>query len=793
MEATSTAPSEASCAIPPIQCKNAEMYGSINTLIYEYLEVNGLEQSLKTFARECASKNLPCPALSPVKCAFTHYDGDQLLKHFDNGTLGPFLALWGQFQNHIQVTSEDMKKLEVYLRVHFAIYPKAKSLPEEEQVQAMTELKSFFEQNSATLSNDATILPLFALPFVADPRPHPIFKDLFQDSWTGKLRSQLKTTVNKYFELLQENISSHCQLAKMVEKGSIKKVGVGIQAAIPVEKKSSISRSNTVVVAGPKEEVGGGQLHKMAEAAVDYHRSRFWKMVQIHTIVRQTLGEMRENYIKLLSKFAIRISNTRAICNLFVLFNLSEVSSVLVATLERTLQMNSQTLDLILQQCHAVYPALFASSPPTSSKSYLAHFKSVSSCPPPHHFEHSPVSLIFSTLPDVSINCLNMSLIKTTLTSTITLPTQKLCLLQGIRWLLTRSPPSQRSAALSLLITSDIFFLNPPASPKTLLAPLLSPPSYLKESLSRLLNTFASFISGRQYLTSSSAVISILIKSLPTFDSSPSSSFICHMIVATLQKLSLRREMRLYMIEHQVIPWMVRYMKTELDSTEANSSISKMIHLKSKNNNSPPPPEPSSYLMEYSWALLMNLCLHPESIQSSLKVDFEFLHCIITMLSCRSTEYTPYVLSTFFSLLRDAKFFDKAKSMDFPVKVGPFLPYQPSDIQRHLNHLFHKLEDSSCEKLDATGETDYDDSDNPDPEEVEPELELPESWIAEQNSESLTGDELLIKEYMTPKEQPLLPVVSKTPPPPPLEDSGAASSFSYHTSRDDSVETPPSK
>lgn len=154
-----------------------------------------------------------------MKAAFTHYDGDYLLKSFDEGDLETFLKIWRQFQNHIQVTSEDMKKLEVYIRVHFAIYPKAHNQSESKQTHAMQLLKTFFEDNSASLSSDATILPLFALPFVADPRPHPVFKDLFHDNWTSKLRAQLETTVNKYFELLQENIQNHCKLASIVAKG----------------------------------------------------------------------------------------------------------------------------------------------------------------------------------------------------------------------------------------------------------------------------------------------------------------------------------------------------------------------------------------------------------------------------------------------------------------------------------------------------------------------------------------------------------------------------------------------
>jgi len=73
-----------------------------------------------------------------------------------------------------------MKKLEVYLRVYFGIFPKANGGSEEQQVQAMSHLKNYFEENSGELSKDPTILPLFALPFVQDPKTHPVFKELLQ-------------------------------------------------------------------------------------------------------------------------------------------------------------------------------------------------------------------------------------------------------------------------------------------------------------------------------------------------------------------------------------------------------------------------------------------------------------------------------------------------------------------------------------------------------------------------------------------------------------------------------------
>jgi hypothetical protein len=73
-----------------------------------------------------------------------------------------------------------MKKLEVYLRVHFAIWAKVHEESEAAQKEAMSSLKLYFEEQANTLSTDPSILPLLALPFVSDPRTHPVFSELFE-------------------------------------------------------------------------------------------------------------------------------------------------------------------------------------------------------------------------------------------------------------------------------------------------------------------------------------------------------------------------------------------------------------------------------------------------------------------------------------------------------------------------------------------------------------------------------------------------------------------------------------
>jgi len=281
----------------------------------------------------------------------------------------------------------------------------------------------------------------------------------------------------------------------------------------------------------------------------------------------------------------------------------------------------------------------------------------------------SDISLMFLGISDIGPNTLNYEKIKVDLMSDSVNQTVKLCIMQALRWMVTKTSSDARSQVMASFSEHDILGIQSkkPELRHKLFSCLLSPsPTYLKESLSRFVNALASLCGGRNYLTSTDYVIDILIKSLSTFKSQEE-SFICHMVVATLQKLSLRKAMRLTMIEQGVIPWVVKYIKTELDRDiirdevsqiaieyvrDSNIELTKPQNVAASGGNNGGTASNTSnngsrsdfygdsfnnYLMEYAWALLMNLCLHDESIPSAQSVDYDFLNCIVTMLTNKSS------------------------------------------------------------------------------------------------------------------------------------------------------------
>src|SRR5579863_3882478 len=87
-----------------------------------------------------------------------------------------------------------------------------------------------------------------------------------------------------------------------------------------------------------------------------------------------------------------------------------------------------------------------------------------------------------------------------------------------------------------------------------------------------------------------------------------------------------RKNVRLFMIEHKVIHWLVIFIKKELaDQKKLEGNMGIRPNAVDQGNFNP-------YLMEYAWALLMNLCLHDESWISCTENGPDLLNSACDML-----------------------------------------------------------------------------------------------------------------------------------------------------------------
>lgn len=126
------------------------------------------------------------------------------------------------------------------------------------------------------------------------------------------------------------------------------------------------------------------------------------------------------------------------------------------------------------------------------------------------------------------------------------------------------------------------------------------------------------------------------------------------------------------MIERKVIQWLAVYLKSELIKSQPPPETEENANVEVAYN---------PYLMEYGWALLMNLSLHDEAKPESSEVSSEILDSVTQMLlanpapdviiqtqiandSIRKNHFfqvAPYVVSTLYSLLRNPDIFALAK------------------------------------------------------------------------------------------------------------------------------------
>ncbi|XP_036624999.1 lisH domain-containing protein ARMC9 isoform X3 [Trichosurus vulpecula] len=211
-----------------ILASEAELLG----LVKEYLDFAELEDTVKTFLKECRSKGKPlCKTPSgSLRDSKTLIIQKDLITAFDNGDQKGFLDLW---EEHIPTSVREeavAQKLEFYLHIHFAIFP-LKCTPgkpdKAEFDERISGFKAYLETKGAALSQTTEFLPFYALPFVPNPMVHPSFKELFQDSWTPELKMRLEAFLSstlkasntpRLFTLYKENGQSNKEMLQQLHQ-----------------------------------------------------------------------------------------------------------------------------------------------------------------------------------------------------------------------------------------------------------------------------------------------------------------------------------------------------------------------------------------------------------------------------------------------------------------------------------------------------------------------------------------------------------------------------------------------
>ncbi|XP_012584253.1 PREDICTED: lisH domain-containing protein ARMC9 isoform X2 [Condylura cristata] len=576
-------------------------------LVKEYLDFAEFEDTLKIFSRECKIKGklLSKTAGGTLRDSGSLIIQKDLVAAFDSGDQKVFFDLW---EEHVPGSIRDRdsfaQKLEFYLHIHFAIYLLKNSVgrPDKEELdERISYFKTYLETKGAALSQTTEFLPFYALPFVPNPRAHPSFKELFQDSWTPELKLKLEKflalifkagSTPKLFALYKENGQHNKEVLQQLH-----------QQLLEAERRSMT------------------YLKRYNKIQADYH-------------------------------------------------NLIGVTAELVDSLEATVSGKMITPEYLQSVCVRLF-----SNQMRQSLARSVDFTRPGTASTMLRASLAPVKLKdVPLLPSLDYEKLKKDLLFGS-------DRLKAFLLQALRWRLTTSHPGeQRETVLQAYISNDLLDCQS-HSQKSVLQLLHSKSEVVRQYMARLLNAFASLAEGRLYLSQNTKVLRMLEERLKEEDKDTTTR---ENLLGALQKFSLRRPLQTAMIRDGLVFWLIDLLK-EPDCL-------------------------SDYTLEYSVALLMNLCLRSAGKNMCAKVAGLVLKVLSDLLGHENHEIQPYVNGALYSILSIPSIREEARAMGTEDILRCFIKEGNAEMIRQIEFIIKQL--NSEELVEGVLESDDDEDED---------------------------------------------------------------------------------
>uniref|UniRef100_A0A8C9BHA9 LisH domain-containing protein ARMC9 n=1 Tax=Phocoena sinus TaxID=42100 RepID=A0A8C9BHA9_PHOSS len=298
----------------------------------------------------------------------------------------------------------------------------------------------------------------------------------------------------------------------------------------------------------------------------------------------------------------------------------------------------------------------------------------------------------------------------------------KAFLLQALRWRLTTSHPGeQRETVLQAYISNDLLDCHS-HSQRSVLQLLHSESEVVRQYAARLVNAFASLAEGRRYLAQSTKVLRMLEERLKEEDKDVITR---ENVLGALQKFSLRlshprRPLQTAMIQDGLIFWLI-------DVLEEPDSL-------------------SDYTLEYSVALLMNLCLRSTGKNMCAKVAGLVLKVLSDLLGHENREIQPYVNGALYSILSIPSIREEARAMGMEDILCCFIKEGNAEMIRQIEFIIKQLH--SEELLDGVLESDDDEDEDDEEDHDTMEADLDKDELIQPQLGELSGEKLLTTEYL---------------------------------------------
>ncbi|XP_041126711.1 lisH domain-containing protein ARMC9 isoform X2 [Polyodon spathula] len=293
----------------------------------------------------------------------------------------------------------------------------------------------------------------------------------------------------------------------------------------------------------------------------------------------------------------------------------------------------------------------------------------------------------------------------------------KALLLQALRWRLTRSlHGEQRETVLQAYIGNDLLDCHSNHQ-RNVLQLLNSKSEVVRQYMARLINAFASLADGRMYLSQSPVLLTMLEN---TVKAEEKDSPTRENVLGALQKLSLRRSLQSLMIGGEIILWLVNLLE-DADCL-------------------------SDYTLEYSVALLMNLCLRTAGKKKCAEHAAHVLKVLSDLLGHDNHEIRPYVNGALYSILAVPSVREEARAMGMEELLRCFSKEGNAEMNRQIEFIIKQLnsEDVSEDGVDSDDEDEDDDEEDQDAMEAD----LDKEEVLQPQPRELSGETLLTTEYL---------------------------------------------
>ncbi|XP_050163803.1 lisH domain-containing protein ARMC9 isoform X1 [Myiozetetes cayanensis] len=293
----------------------------------------------------------------------------------------------------------------------------------------------------------------------------------------------------------------------------------------------------------------------------------------------------------------------------------------------------------------------------------------------------------------------------------------KAFLLQALRWRLTTSyPGEQRDTVLQAYISNDLLGCHSNCQ-RSVLKLLNSKSEVVRQYMARLINAFASLAEGRVYFSQNPTVLRVLEERLKAEDKD---SLTWETVLGALQKFSLRRALQSAMIKDGLIFWLIDVLK-DTDCL-------------------------SDYTLEYSVALLLNLCLRSAGKKMCATIANHVLKVLSDLLGHENQEIQTYVNGILYSILVIPSIREEARAMGMEEILRCFIKEGNAEMNRQIEFVIKQL--NSEEPLNDAVVSDDEEKEEDEEEDYDVLEDLDKDEVLQPQLGELAGEKLLTTEYL---------------------------------------------